>query len=219
VLTRIIWLQAETSGELLWTRWWTFGFYRVLKSHAIRIKIFIDGCSSIKFDWINKHTISPWLYKRPLRSLHVVTCSRQSVSCLETAEVQGCLFHKCNECSMLNTPGISFLLKFPEWGLGIHSRFSRAKQIDNISTQELFTGLHQRCRKEWMHRWTRCTFPTLHITLFLFSDFNVVYCLTNRTCVRNGLRDFSITLYKRLQISWLAERLLASQEGLCSTAS
>jgi hypothetical protein len=27
------------------------------------------------------------------------------------------------------------------------------------------------------------------------SDFNVIYFLTNRTCVRNGLRDFSITLY------------------------
>jgi hypothetical protein len=30
---------------------------------------------------------------------------------------------------------------------------------------------------------------------FWFSDFNVIYFLTNRTCVRNGLRDFSITLY------------------------
>jgi hypothetical protein len=32
---------------------------------------------------------------------------------------------------------------------------------------------------------------------FLFSDFNVIYFLTNRTCVRNGLRDFSITLYEQ----------------------
>jgi hypothetical protein len=32
---------------------------------------------------------------------------------------------------------------------------------------------------------------------FLFSDFNVIYFLTNRTCVRNGLRDFSIILYYR----------------------
>jgi hypothetical protein len=31
-------------------------------------------------------------------SRHVVTCSRQSVSCLQTVEVQGCLFDKCNEC-------------------------------------------------------------------------------------------------------------------------
>jgi hypothetical protein len=27
------------------------------------------------------------------------------------------------------------------------------------------------------------------------SDFNVIYILADRTCVRNGLRDFSITLY------------------------
>jgi hypothetical protein len=33
----------------------------------------------IQFDWINKHTISLWLYKRPRKSRHVVTCSRQSV--------------------------------------------------------------------------------------------------------------------------------------------
>jgi hypothetical protein len=29
----------------------------------------------------------------------------------------------------------------------------------------------------------------------MFSYFNVIYFLTNRTCVRNGLRDFSITLF------------------------
>jgi hypothetical protein len=29
----------------------------------------------------------------------------------------------------------------------------------------------------------------------LFSDFNVIYFFTNRTCVRNGLRDFPIILY------------------------
>jgi hypothetical protein len=45
---------------------------------------------------------------------------------------------------------------------------------------------------ECMHRWTRWTFPTLNITLF--SDFIVIYSMKNRTCVRNGLRDFSITL-------------------------
>jgi hypothetical protein len=50
-------------------------------------------------------------------------------------------------------------------------------------------------KSECMHRWTLWTFPTLNITLFLFSDFNVIYFLTYRTCVRNGLRDFSITLY------------------------
>jgi hypothetical protein len=42
------------------------------------------------------------------------------------------------------------------------------------------------------------TFPTLNITLFLFSDLNVIYFLTNRTLVRNGLRDFLITLYNTM---------------------
>jgi hypothetical protein len=73
------------------------------KSHATHIKICIDGCNSIQFDGISKHTISLWLYKSPRRSRHVITCSRQSVNCLQTVEVQGCLFHKCNECSLSNT--------------------------------------------------------------------------------------------------------------------
>jgi hypothetical protein len=39
------------------------------------------------------------------------------------------------------------------------------------------------------------TFLKFNITLFLFFDFNAIYFLTNRTCARNGLHDFSITLY------------------------
>jgi hypothetical protein len=64
---------------------------------------YIDGCNSIQFDCIKRHTISPWLYKSPHRSRHVVTCSCQSISCLQIVKVQGCLFHKCNECSLSNT--------------------------------------------------------------------------------------------------------------------
>jgi hypothetical protein len=52
------------------------------KINEILIKIFIDGSKSIQFDWVNKHTILLWLYKSPRRSRHVVTCLRQSVSCL-----------------------------------------------------------------------------------------------------------------------------------------
>jgi hypothetical protein len=40
----------------------------------------------------------------------------------------------------------------------------------------------------------RWTFPTLNITLFLFSDFSV-FIFWQIECVRNRLRDFSITLY------------------------
>jgi hypothetical protein len=73
------------------------------KSHANYTKIFTDGCNSVQFDWINKHTMSLWLHKSPRRSRHVITCSRQSVCCLQTVEVQGCLLHKSNECSLSNT--------------------------------------------------------------------------------------------------------------------
>jgi hypothetical protein len=57
-------------------------------------------------------------------------------------------------------------------------------------------------KSEGMHRWTRWTFPALNITLFLFSDFSVIYFLTNRSYVRNGLHDFSITLHR-----WMGEWL------------
>jgi hypothetical protein len=130
--------------------------------------------NSIQFDWINKHTISLWLYKSPRRSRHVVTCSRQSVSCLQTVEVQGCLFTSVTSVHCRTLLGISFLLNLPEWVYGYISRFSSAKQIDNISSREPF--LWQRnsllgCirhgeKSECMHRWTRWTFPIIHIKLF-----------------------------------------------------
>jgi hypothetical protein len=34
---------------------------------------------------------------------HTVTCSCQSISCLSTVEMQGCLFHRCNKSSLSNT--------------------------------------------------------------------------------------------------------------------
>jgi hypothetical protein len=49
-------------------------------------------------------------------------------------------------------------------------------------------------RSDCLHHWMRWTFPKLNITLFLYSDFNVIYFLTNKTCVKNGLRDFRIIL-------------------------
>jgi hypothetical protein len=45
-------------------------------------------------------------------------------------------------------------------------------------------------------------FNTWYNIDFLFSDFNVIYFLTNRTCVRNGLRDFLITLYIKFSLTW-----------------
>jgi hypothetical protein len=61
--------------------------------------------------------------------------------------------------------------------------FSCAKQIDNISSGEPFPRhrnsspgcIKHEEKNEWMHRWTRWTFPTRNITLFLFSNFNLLY--------------------------------------------
>jgi hypothetical protein len=36
---------------------------------------------------------------------------------------------------------------------------------------------------------------------FLFSDFNIIYFLTNRTCVRNRLHEFWIILYNYILLS------------------
>jgi hypothetical protein len=36
------------------------------------------------------------------------------------------------------------------------------------------------------------TLPAFNVTLFLFSGFSVIYFLTTRTCVKNGLCDFLI---------------------------
>jgi hypothetical protein len=90
------------------------------KNHATHIKIFIDNCNSVQLDWINKHTVSLWLYKSTRRSRHVVICSRQSVSCLRTVEVQGCLFHKCTDCSLSSTTWHLVLTSLARMRLGIH---------------------------------------------------------------------------------------------------
>jgi hypothetical protein len=128
------------------------------KSHATHTTIFIYGCSSVQFDWINKHTISLWLYNSSRRSRHVVTCSRQSVSCLQTVDVQGCLFshvqrvfivdhylasRSCVTCQNEFRDNVPILLcqtirqYLVWWTVSV--------------TQELFTGLHQTWGREWVY--------------------------------------------------------------------
>jgi hypothetical protein len=36
--TESIWLRIETSGGLLWTRWWSFGFLKIAGN-------FLNGCT------------------------------------------------------------------------------------------------------------------------------------------------------------------------------
>jgi hypothetical protein len=56
--------------------------------------------------------------------------------------------------------------------------------------------VRQEEKSECKHRWRRGTFPALNITL-CFVFWVQCHFLTNRTCVREGLRDFSITFYIR----------------------
>jgi hypothetical protein len=151
----------------------TVVLYRAIEKSRTHIKIFIDGCNSIQFDWINKHTTSLWLYKSPLRSRHAVTYSRQSLSCLSTVEVQGCLFHKCNECSLSNTTWHLVLTWLATVSLGIHFPILLCQTNRQYLVCEPFPwhrnsspGCIRQEESERMHRWTRWTFPTLNITLF-----------------------------------------------------
>jgi hypothetical protein len=86
------------------TGWW--------KCHATHIKIFTARCNSMQFDWINKHTISPWLYKSPCWSRHVITCSGQFAAVFGVKDVflTGVTSVHCRKL-----PGISFLLGLTEW--------------------------------------------------------------------------------------------------------
>jgi hypothetical protein len=90
--------------------------FRIIQSdRKVKQSIFFYGCNSIQFDWINKHTISLWLYKSLRRSRDVVTCSCQSVSCLQTVCVKDVFFASATSVHCRKLPGISFLLNLPEW--------------------------------------------------------------------------------------------------------
>jgi hypothetical protein len=68
-------------------------------------------------------------------------------------------------------------------------------------TQELFTRLHQTWGKEWMHASLNAVdISNTYLTLFFVFRFQCNLFLTNWTYVRNGLRDFSITLLYFIQV-------------------
>jgi hypothetical protein len=141
------------------------------------LKYFFHSCNSIQFNWINKHTVSMWLYKNPCRSCHVVTSLHQSVSCLSTVELQQCLFHRY-ECSLSNTTWHLILTELARMSLGIHFPILLCQKNQQSSTSELFPwhrdsspGCFKHEEKsECMHHWTRWTFPTLYITFFFLSS-------------------------------------------------
>jgi hypothetical protein len=96
------WIDAHTCIHTYVHTYTNIRYVQYTRS-SISHTAHLDSCITVQLDCIIKNTVSLWLYNSPLRSRHAVTCSSQSVSCLQTAEVQGCLFHKCNDCSLLNT--------------------------------------------------------------------------------------------------------------------
>jgi hypothetical protein len=176
------------------------------KSHATRIKIFINGCNSVQFDCINRLTISLWLYNSPRRSRHVVTWSHQSVVLKQSkpkmsfSQVQRMFVvkhylasrsyltsHKVFRDSLVPKRSTVFRLvnRFREtWRRAVHFKRQRRN----------FTGLHQTGRKQEEHtlRSTRWPFPSRNITPFYFS---ATYFLTNTTWVRNGLLASPVIAY------------------------
>jgi hypothetical protein len=93
-----------------------------------------------------------------------------------TVKLQGFVSTSVASVHCQTSPGISSLLYLPEWVYECISRFSCAKQTDNISSnapllsqQKPRTGLHQTGGKGVMYLWTRWTLPTLTSHCFLFS--------------------------------------------------
>jgi hypothetical protein len=78
------------------------------KRHVTHITVPMEGLNSTQFDWNNKHTISP------SRSRHVVTRSRQSVSCLQS-KCKDIFFTSAMSVHCRTQPGVSFLLNLPQW--------------------------------------------------------------------------------------------------------
>jgi hypothetical protein len=127
------------------------------KSHATHIKIFIDGCNSIQFDWINKHTISLWLQEPTqvtswcnlLAPVHQLTSKSRSAR-MSFSQVQRVFIVEHYLASR------SYLTCQNEFRDTFSILLSQTNQQYlvwwNVSVaQELFTGLHQTWGKEWMH--------------------------------------------------------------------
>jgi hypothetical protein len=138
-----------------------------------------------------------WLYKKPTQVTprwNLLAPVRQLSS--NSLKCKGVFFTSATSVHCRTLPGISFLTCQSE--LGIHypillCQTNRQYLIwwtvsSHCRNSSLGCVKHEE-KSDCMHCWMQWTFAT-------FSDFNVIYFLTNRTCVRNGLCDFLITLYK-----------------------
>jgi hypothetical protein len=90
-----------------------------------------------------------------------------------------------------------FRVTFPDSSVANKSTISRLVNHFCCRRNSLSGCIKHEEMSECMHCLMWWTFPTLHKTLFFVFWFQCNLFLTNRTCVRNGLCDFLITLYKR----------------------
>jgi hypothetical protein len=128
-------------------------------------------------------------------SRHVANCSRHSV----------CLFHNCKECSLSNSIWHLVLNLLAKMSFGVHFPIILCQTNRQYLvwwtvsvTQEFSVGcIRSEERSECMRRWTRYAFPTRNVILFFVFWLQCnLFCFTDRTHVRNGLRGFPIILYE-----------------------
>jgi hypothetical protein len=160
-------LRIKICAYTLWFRWrliiklpLIFNLFctQWLKSHATRIKILTDGCNSVQFDWINKHTVSLWLYNSPRRSRHVVKFTCPSGRFSSNIRSKRMSFSHMNQLHIVehyltsrsySTRRIDFRLHFQN--LPCETNRLSLVWLTVSVTQEIFTGLHQTWEKQWKH--------------------------------------------------------------------
>jgi hypothetical protein len=81
------WLRIETSGGLLWTRWWTFGFHNIFGSSWVspHVAASEEGLSSMKlvnqlvtvciFSSLSTEQNTRWIWSTQLNVIRVLTAS------------------------------------------------------------------------------------------------------------------------------------------------
>jgi hypothetical protein len=144
------------------------------KSHAIHFKIFIDGCNSIKFDWVNKHYVAVTIQEPtqvpsccnllvPVRQL----CFNSRSARMSVSQVQRVLIVENDLASRSYlTCQNKFRDTFPDSRVPNKSTISRlVNRFFGLRNSSPSCIKHEE-KSECMYCWTQWAFPTLNITLF-----------------------------------------------------
>jgi hypothetical protein len=114
------------------------------QSHAIHIKIFIGGCSSVQFDWINKHTVSLWLYSPS--GVFNSRSARMSFSQVQRVFIVQHYLASRSYLTCQNEFRDTFLVS------PVPNRSTVSRLVNRFrSLQKHFTELYQTWGKEWIH--------------------------------------------------------------------